>query len=98
MMAMKKWQIRLSIGVIVVAGLVVAIEASVDAGKADEQTYCMLEGEKWGLTPEQLAQWDSLEDCPGGEGKVNPSPEDPNYDPLSPAASPSAMGTSSPNP
>jgi hypothetical protein len=50
----------------------------------------MLPGESWGLAPEQQASWDSLPDCPNGDGKVNPHPDDPNYNPFANSEMPSA--------
>jgi hypothetical protein len=55
-----------------------------------DPVVCMIAGENWELTPEQQAQWDSLPDCPDGAGKVNPHPEDPNYNPLAPAGTSTA--------
>ena len=70
---------------LVIAGSSVAVLANQTADD-DTQFVCMLPGENWGLTTEQQARWDALPECPDGAGKVNPHPDDSNYDPLAPAS------------
>jgi hypothetical protein len=74
--------LALALSVVAIGGFAI-FDGRVSTGGQD-QVVCMLPGDF--MTPRQQQAWSALENCPGSTSdsgpKINPGPDNPEYDPL----------------